>query len=50
MKCRVPLQDYVIAELGDYRGGVIEITAHRNGRVHTTGKHTWKRLEEADVL
>lgn len=39
-----------IAEHGDYRGGSIEITAHRDGRVNTTGKHTWKRLEEADVL
>lgn len=39
-----------IAEHGAYRGGMIEIIAHRDGRVHTTGKHTWKRLEEADVM
>lgn len=39
-----------ISEHGEYRGGTIEITVHRDGRVHTTGKHTWKRLEEADVL
>jgi transcriptional regulator with XRE-family HTH domain len=39
-----------IADHGDYKGGTIEVVAHRDGRVCTTGKHTWKRLEEADVL
>lgn len=39
-----------IAEHGDYKGAVININAHRDGRTYTTGRHTWKRLEDADVL
>lgn len=39
-----------IAEHGDYRGAMIELGAHKEGRIYSTGKRQWKRLEDADIL
>jgi transcriptional regulator with XRE-family HTH domain len=39
-----------IAEHSEYRGGIIEVVAHRDNRVLTTGGHTWKLLDQADVM
>lgn len=39
-----------IADHGEYRGGIIEIVAHKDNRLLSTGDHVWKRLEDADVM
>lgn len=38
-----------ISEHGQNRGGIIEVTAHRD-KGFSTGEHVWKRLQDADVL
>lgn len=39
-----------IAAHGEYKGSNVEVIAHKDVRVYSTGKHQWKRLEDADVL
>jgi transcriptional regulator with XRE-family HTH domain len=39
-----------IREHGEFKGVDIEIGAHRDARIFSTGRHIWKRLEDADVL